>query len=74
MDRRPNTLRITSEILPAGRGENTRETSDGPTVTEVGADVFQRGVSDPICGRGRDRKSGQKSGSLTPRYPSLTLG
>jgi hypothetical protein len=28
----------------------------------------QRGVSDLFCGRGRDRKRGQISWSLTPRY------
>ena len=41
MDRRPNTVRITSEILPTERGRNTRETSSGTTVTDVGAEVFQ---------------------------------
>ena len=31
-------VRITSEILPTEPGENTRETSSGTTVTDVGAD------------------------------------
>jgi len=33
----------------------------------------QRGVSDHICGRGRDRRLGQISWSLTPRRPSVSL-
>jgi hypothetical protein len=33
----------------------------------------QRGVSDHICGRGRDRRLGQISWSLTPRLPSVSL-
>ena len=32
----------------------------------------QRGVSDHICGRGRDRRLGQISWSLTPRLPSVS--
>lgn len=68
MDRRPNTVRITSEILPTERGRNTRETSSGTTVTDVGADVFQRGVSDHIAGRGRGTPSSHFGWSLTPRY------
>jgi hypothetical protein len=31
-----------------------------------------RGVSDHICGRGRDRRLGQISWSLTPRLPSVS--
>ena len=33
--------------------------------------VFSRGVSDLVCGRGRDRDRGQNSWSLTPRLLSL---
>ena len=62
------SVRVATRTIDARRPQLTTPIRTCPTDHSLRLRQGQCGVSDPCCGRRRDRRSGQIWWSLTPRY------